>query len=369
MKKSISIVLVIALLCGALAACAIPADEVPETTEAVSTSEFPGDPSTEVTTEKITAETTAPPKISETESVAERILREFREDAQNNAEIDWMLAKADPLPELEISDVEYQRIVALTHDHPDASEILQYYGTYGEATVLYTSAECGGVWPPHTTCLASGAKLELSYTLTVGDFTLCYPRFFALIALVDSSIYTLKEAYELGYLTEADLQTIRDYHRRVFQISYPELIEEQVFPEWDSFYPERDTTWIGGPLYNETDLSWMLEEPDPLPELEQPSFEHLKELNTWNPFSHLALNSEYYGTYNGAEVYLCPGVTATGMCIYVGTACFYRAMGFGIYVYKNGEMFTLREAYYLEEIITDEDLETILGYHHIRFYN
>ena len=351
MKKPICIVLVIALLCGVLAACTLPQDESSETTAPESTEGNPlGDTSAEGTSEDTLTETTDPPEISETEPEAERILREFRENAQNDAEVDWMIAKADPLPELKLTDVSHQRFIAVTRGFIGSSSRPPYYGKYGEAEIVfsdYVLADWGG-----------------AYTHTVGKFSFCYPIPFNIVAIVGASYYSLNEAYELGYVTDSDLQTIHDYHRREFQLNYPELIEEQVFTEWDSFYPERDTT-----LYNETDLSWMLEEPDPLPKLEQPTLAHLRELNTWDPDSYLALNSEYYGTYNGAEVYLCPGVIYTDMCIYVGTACFYDTESFEINVYKDGKMFSLREAYYLEEIITDEDLETILGYHHIAFYN
>ena len=368
MKKPICIVLVIALLCGVLAACTLPQDESSETTAPESTEGNPlGDTSAEGTSEDTLTETTDPPEISETEPEAERILREFRENAQNDAEIDWMLAKADPLPEFEITDVDRQRLAAVTQGHA-LIYWTPYYGKYGEADILIVG-KCEYALTPHSTCLSSEKPLELAYVNTVGKFSFCYPAPVNIIAVVEHSVYTLNEAYELGYITDSDLKTIHDYHRREFQLNYPELIEEQVFTEWDSYYPERDTTWIGEPLYNETDLSWMLEEPDPLPELEQPTLAHLRELNTWDPDSYLALNSEYYGTYNGAEVYLCPGVIYEDMCIYVGTACFYDTESFEIYVYKDGKMFSLQEAYYLEEIITDEDLETILGYHHIAFYN
>lgn len=87
---------------------------------------------------------------------------------------------------------------AYYRQHPDAedTQLLQYYGRYGDATV--------GLLQLHADAVVTQE--------IVGDYVFAYPTSNTILVLVDETFMRLDAAYASGYLTEADIKQIYALH-------------------------------------------------------------------------------------------------------------------------------------------------------------
>ena len=74
-----------------------------------------------------------------------------------------------------------------------------YYGTYDGAVV----------------CFDTGMG-DISFEVKVAGVEIYWPTFSNMFVYKEKKIYTLEEAYNLGFLTEKDIQSILQYHKTLY---------------------------------------------------------------------------------------------------------------------------------------------------------
>ena len=283
----------------------------------------------------------------------------MRAEIHNETDLTWMLMELEPMPTLTTNDVHYQYILGISGEQLLGAE---YYGSYSgvDVLLLYSTANDGQVY-------------------RVGDFCFYWKGPITLFAHKDGEIFELKEAYKLGYIGDADLSVILQYHARFFQKEFAAWIEmmRRINPdirpaETTSLIPSESTS--GAITYAGTDLSWLYEPADPPLPLSEFSEEECAQIRAayldryGSPFPYsldpTAPQAWSFGTYQDCVTVWYPRWTTVsgyrGEPLYVGTEYFGYISAF---VYHEGKIYTLREAYYVENLISDEDLGEIRAYY------
>ena len=187
-------------------------------------------------------------------------------------------------------------------------------------------------------------------TVIIDDISFYYPNSHTLKVWNEGLVYELDEAYNLGFLTTEELETIAYYYYN----------ENELFGQ---------QPWQSSPWSRERPIRSLSEETQ---RRILEAYANLMSEVTGSPTGWYGSEIiRYCGTYNGSIAFIINfGYLAAGYSDIIDGIFFYFPnpptlpdLTNSILVWKEGRVYKLREAYNLG-FLTREDLETIAFYHH-----
>ena len=192
---------------------------------------------------------------------------------------------------------------------------IRYYGTYNGYIIIFAKSNATAI-----------GEMNIA-----GKLFLC-SNLFHIYAYRDGELYKLQDVYNDGLLSDENIAEIYEIHKR---------------------FEFRDRRW-----WHPSEISF----PEEMLEgLQKNGFliESLDEISCEiDPLS----KTRYYGMYHEYIILFSAGEMRVNTEITVAGETFFHGDCFNIYAYKDGELYTLQEAYE-KGILNEEDIKDIAEYH------
>lgn len=212
-----------------------------------------------------------------------------------------------------------------------------YYGTFNDTVVWFT-----------------GGPLEDDDSARTSPYSLLghsvyYPTWAGFWATKDGQYYFLDDAYELGYLTDADIELIVKRH---------EMANHMLMNT------SRPTSALEDAA---TPIAELIIDPEKAEEITQVYYEQWKEQYGTEPDRKLSFGQSiseeiYYGTFGETTVWFSPANADAEENYTVAGHPFYCTKGFHIMAYNAGIFYSMKEAY-LRGILSVADIAIISQRH------
>lgn len=170
----------------------------------------------------------------------------------------------------------------------------------------------------------------------VGEFLFHHPDNFQIYAYKNGKFYSLSEAYEKGLLKEKQIQEIYDTHWHKYQKQVYPVFYERHEVLMNTEIPSTYVPPVSNELLEEIESKW----------LEKYGYE-IK----WRDIEHGQYNGAgYYGTFSDCFIIFEPTETIEGAedFLIIHNYKFLYPEKFVFLVYKDGEFYTMKEAYWKE---------------------